>query len=53
MDLSNTQAAQAAPAVEVQHALDILNEAWAYYSPEPAIVQNDEEPDLFEYYAAA
>ena len=34
-------------------ALELLNEAWAYYAPEPAVVEEQREPALFEYANAA
>ena len=36
-----------------QTALDLLNQAWAYYEPEPVQARNQREPDLFEYANAA
>ncbi|WP_172677882.1 hypothetical protein [Ruegeria sp. 6PALISEP08] len=37
--------------VDAQEALKLLEQAWAYYTPEP--VQADKEPELFEYANAA
>ncbi|MEY8841343.1 hypothetical protein AB9K41_20130 [Cribrihabitans sp. XS_ASV171] len=34
-------------------ALKLLNEAWAYYRPEPCQVTEDRQPDLFQYANAA
>lgn len=36
-------------------ALDILNDAWSYYSPEPMPQSGQErkEPELFQYHNAA
>ncbi|WP_420585157.1 hypothetical protein [Ruegeria sp.] len=34
-------------------ALEALEQAWAYYTPEPAPVAETREPDLFEYANAA
>lgn len=39
--------------VTAQDALAILDEAWAYYTPEEAAVEETEEPELFQYHAAA
>ncbi|UUV06369.1 MULTISPECIES: hypothetical protein [Ruegeria] len=36
---------------DAQEALDLLEQAWAYYTPEPA--KADKEPELFEYANAA
>lgn len=37
--------------IDAKQALDVLEQAWAYYTPEP--VQADKEPELFEYANAA
>ncbi|WP_169794860.1 hypothetical protein [Ruegeria profundi] len=34
-------------------ALELLEQAWAYYTPEPAPVSGAREPELFEYANAA
>ncbi|MFC3613035.1 hypothetical protein ACFORG_04620 [Lutimaribacter marinistellae] len=34
-------------------ALKLLEDAWAYFQPEPAPVSGDEQPDLFQYANAA
>ncbi|WP_170551604.1 hypothetical protein [Ruegeria atlantica] len=34
-------------------ALELLEQAWAYYTPEPASVTEVHEPELFEYANAA
>ncbi|WP_170385840.1 hypothetical protein [Ruegeria atlantica] len=34
-------------------ALEALEQAWAYYTPEPAVVPETHEPELFEYANAA
>ncbi|WP_299899122.1 hypothetical protein [uncultured Ruegeria sp.] len=36
---------------DAQEALYLLEQAWAYYTPEPA--KADKEPELFEYANAA
>ncbi|WP_171641647.1 hypothetical protein [Ruegeria sp. HKCCD6157] len=36
---------------DAQNALELLEQAWAYYTPEPA--KSDKEPELFEYANAA
>lgn len=36
---------------DAQDALELLEQAWAYYTPEPA--KADKEPELFEYANAA
>lgn len=41
------------PKVSAQDALEILEAAWAYYTPEPVAVTEDKEPELFQYHAAA
>ena len=38
---------------DAEKALEYLEEAWAYYTPVPAIVINNREPELFEYANAA
>ncbi len=34
-------------------ALELLEQAWAYYTPEPVVTAADHEPELFEYANAA
>lgn len=34
-------------------ALELLNQAWTYYTPEPVEVEKKDEPELFEYANAA
>ncbi|WP_170789733.1 hypothetical protein [Ruegeria lacuscaerulensis] len=34
-------------------ALELLDQAWAYYMPEPNSTQEQHEPELFEYANAA
>ncbi|MCG7520167.1 hypothetical protein [Ruegeria sp. Ofav3-42] len=34
-------------------ALELLDQAWAYYSPVPAAAEDQREPELFEYANAA
>jgi predicted RNase H-like HicB family nuclease len=36
-----------------EDALRILEEAWAYYTPEPTPRPAEQEPRLFQYYDAA
>ncbi|NOG07705.1 MULTISPECIES: hypothetical protein [unclassified Ruegeria] len=36
---------------DAKEALELLEQAWAYYVPEP--VKADKEPELFEYANAA
>tara|TARA_Y100000815_G_scaffold194943_1_gene178472 strand:- start:1149 stop:1307 length:159 start_codon:yes stop_codon:yes gene_type:complete len=48
MDLSKET-----PKTDAKEALEILAEAWAYYTPEPALKLDDKEPDLFQYHEAA
>lgn len=48
MDLSTKAETTAA-----QEALNILAEAWVYYTPEPAAKIEDKEPELFQYHEAA
>ncbi|MCE8537794.1 hypothetical protein KBY27_10015 [Ruegeria pomeroyi] len=43
----------ARPHIPAQEALDLLNQAWAYYVPEPVMVAKEEQPDLFQYANAA
>ena len=50
MDTSNTSPKANADA---QKALELLAEAWAYFTPDAAVKLDDEEPDLFQYHAAA
>lgn len=40
------------PKPTAKEALEMLEQAWAYYTPEPSIVQS-REPELFEYANAA
>ncbi|CAN0587173.1 unnamed protein product [Ectocarpus sp. 12 AP-2014] len=42
-----------APKTPAQLALDALDQAWAYFAPEPVAQLDDQEPDLFQYHAAA
>lgn len=37
--------------IDAKEALKLLEQAWAYYTPEP--VKADKEPELFEYANAA
>ncbi len=39
--------------LSAKDALALLEQAWAYYAPEPAPVDTQHEPDLFEYANAA
>lgn len=41
------------PRTPAQEALNLLNQAWAYYEPEPVMVAKEEQPDLFQYANAA
>ncbi len=41
------------PKVTAKEALDLLEQAWAYYTPEPAPALKAREPELFEYANAA
>jgi len=41
------------PKTKAVEALDALEQAWAYCTPEPAPVNDDREPELFEYANAA
>ncbi len=34
-------------------AMELLEQAWAYYTPEPVVPAKDETPGLFEYSNAA
>ncbi|WP_428926439.1 hypothetical protein [Marinibacterium sp. SX1] len=49
MDLSKNAPAK----TSAEEALDILAEAWTYYTPEPALKLDDKEPELFQYHEAA
>ena len=49
----NTANKPARPHIPAQEALDLLNQAWAYYVPEPVMVAKEEQPDLFQYANAA
>ncbi|WP_193746520.1 hypothetical protein [Ruegeria sp. ANG-R] len=46
MDKQNTKS-------QAYKALELLEQAWAYYTPEPVIPARDETPELFEYANAA
>jgi hypothetical protein len=41
--------------ISAKDALDILNDSWSYYSPEPLPQSGQErkEPELFQYHNAA
>jgi len=39
--------------LSAQEALEILDQAWAYYTPEPKPQPAQEQPDLFQYANAA
>lgn len=41
------------PTYSAQDALALLEAAWAYYAPETPVEIDDEEPELFQYHAAA
>ena len=41
------------PATAALEALKALEQAWAYYEPEPLTVTYKDQPDLFEYHTAA
>ncbi|WP_171052562.1 hypothetical protein [Ruegeria sediminis] len=45
--------ARTAPKVSAAEALKLLEQAWAYYTPEPVQPVSDREPELFEYANAA
>lgn len=38
---------------EAANALEMLEQAWAYYTPEPICPAKDTAPELFEYANAA
>jgi hypothetical protein len=45
---------QKAEKTKAAEALALLEQAWAYYTPEPALeTQEQHEPELFEYANAA
>ena len=39
--------------INASEALEILDQAWAYYTPEPVLRLAEGEPELFEYANAA
>ena len=39
--------------IDAARALEALDQAWAYYQPEPKIPADMEEPELFDYANAA
>ncbi|MBO9450928.1 hypothetical protein J7426_11700 [Tropicibacter sp. R16_0] len=39
--------------IPAQEALKVLDQAWAYYVPEPKRPPEDRQPELFEYANAA
>ena len=39
--------------INASEALEILGQAWAYYTPEPVLRLAEGEPELFEYANAA
>jgi hypothetical protein len=39
--------------IPAQEALKLLDQAWTYYVPEPKRLQEQREPELFEYANAA
>lgn len=39
--------------VSAAKALELLEQAWAYYTPEPLTQPAQEQPDLFQYANAA
>ena len=41
------------PKLTAKDALEMLEQAWAYYTPEPLLTDDLREPDLFEYANAA
>ncbi len=41
------------PKTDAKEALNLLEQAWAYYTPEPAVAEDQREPELFEYANAA
>jgi hypothetical protein len=41
------------PKIDAKDALTLLEQAWAYYTPEPVVAEDQREPDLFEYANAA
>ncbi len=38
---------------DAAEALKLLEQAWAYYTPEPVYPASEHEPELFEYANAA
>ncbi len=38
---------------DAKEALTLLDQAWAYYTPEPVGAEDQREPELFEYANAA
>lgn len=43
----------ASPRIPAQEALALLEQAWAYYTPESVPAAQEEQPDLFQYANAA
>jgi hypothetical protein len=43
----------ASPQIPAHQALALLEQAWAYYTPEPVPAAQEEQPDLFQYANAA
>lgn len=41
------------PQTKAEEALDLLEQAWAYYTPIPVQAGTRREPELFEYANAA
>ncbi|WP_170468964.1 hypothetical protein [Ruegeria profundi] len=41
------------PKTDAKEALTLLEQAWAYYTPEPVGAHDQREPELFEYANAA
>ncbi|MBO9434232.1 hypothetical protein J7394_08450 [Ruegeria sp. R13_0] len=41
------------PKTDAKEALTLLEQAWAYYTPEPVGAEDQREPELFEYANAA
>ncbi|WP_170332365.1 MULTISPECIES: hypothetical protein [Alphaproteobacteria] len=41
------------PKFDAEEALELLEQAWAYYTPEPVAPVAEQEPELFEYANAA
>ncbi len=46
MDKKNTKS-------QADNALELMEQAWAYYMPEPVIPVKEDTPELFEYANAA